>query len=99
MKIRRGGDGSRSSQRRRDAIASELRSMINGYRIDSHRAFPFIRRRHPQQLALRVSAGATEMRRRAVAVTTSLVTMRDSSWFGARSFVTNSVMASKAVAV
>jgi len=32
----------------RDAIAAELRSMINGYRIDSHRAFPFIRRRrHP----------------------------------------------------
>ena len=31
-----------------DAIASELRSMINGYRIDSHTAFPFIRRRrHP----------------------------------------------------
>jgi hypothetical protein len=32
----------------RDAVASELRSMINGYRIDSHRVFPFIqRRRHP----------------------------------------------------
>ena len=28
-----------------DAIASELRSMINGYRIDSHTAFPFIRQR------------------------------------------------------
>jgi hypothetical protein len=44
-----GGDGSRSRQGRRDAIASELKSMINGYRIDSHRVFPFIRRRrHPQ---------------------------------------------------
>jgi hypothetical protein len=32
----------------RDAIASELRSMINGYWINSHRVFPFIRRRrHP----------------------------------------------------
>jgi AraC-like DNA-binding protein len=48
LKIWRGGHGSRSRQGRCDAIASELRSMINGYRIDSHRVFPFIRRRrHP----------------------------------------------------
>ena len=33
---------------RRDPLASELRSMTNGYRIDSYTAFPFIwRRRHP----------------------------------------------------
>lgn len=36
------------------------------------------------------------MRRRAIAVITSLATIRDLSWCGARSFVTNSVMASKA---
>src|SRR5215813_11963337 len=35
----------RDHSSRRVAIASELRSMINGYRIDSHTAFPFIRRR------------------------------------------------------
>ena len=47
MKTWRGGHRGRSRQGRRDAIAPELRSMINGYRIDSHTAFPFIRRRHP----------------------------------------------------
>jgi AraC-like DNA-binding protein len=48
LKIWRGGHGSRSRQGRCDAIVSELRSMINGYRIDGHRAFPFTRRRrHP----------------------------------------------------
>jgi hypothetical protein len=60
------GDGSRSRQGRPDAIASELRSMINGYRIDSHRAFPFIRRRrHPptsSQMRLRPLCCGTQPR-------------------------------------
>ena len=50
-----------AAKRRRDATASELRSMINGYRIDSNGAFPFIRRRrHPpasSQFAFRAAIG------------------------------------------